>query len=100
MIEVDDLKKHAQVLNLDTERFDKCLDDGVETAAVKQDLEEAKSLGLTGTPSFFVNGHFFSGVVDYNVLRDMVNQQLNMENRQNPAHQLSQSAVGASNTGR
>ena len=94
MVEVDDLKKHAQVLNLDTERFDKCLDDGVEATAVKKDLEEAKSLGLTGTPSFFVNGHFFSGVVDYNVLRDMVNQQLNMENRQNPAHQLSQSAVG------
>ena len=100
MVEVDDLKKHAQVLNLDTERFDKCLDDGMEAAAVKKDLDEAKSLGLTGTPSFFVNGHFFSGVVDYNVLRDMVNQQLNIEHRQNPAHQLSQSAVGEPNSGR
>ena len=44
---------------------------------MKKDLEEAKSLGLTGTPSFFVNGHFFSGVVDYAALKDIVNQQLN-----------------------
>jgi protein-disulfide isomerase len=37
---------------------------------------------LTGTPSFFVNGHFFSGVVDYAALKDMVNQQLNAANAQ------------------
>lgn len=76
-IDVDALKEHARVLKLDGDKFDNCLDNGTETAAVKQDLEEAKSLGLTGTPSFFVNGHFFSGVVDYGMLKDMVNQQLN-----------------------
>ena len=76
-IDVDALKEHARVLKLDGDKFDNCLDNGTEAAAVKQDLEEAKSLGLTGTPSFFVNGHFFSGVVDYGMLKDMVNQQLN-----------------------
>ena len=78
-LEVSDLKEHARVLKLDGDRFDTCLDSGKETAAVKKDLEEAKSLGLTGTPSFFVNGHFFSGVVDYAVIRDMVNQQFNAQ---------------------
>ena len=77
-IEVDALKEHARVLNLDAEKFDTCLDSGAETAAVKKDLEEAKGLGLTGTPSFFVNGHFFSGVVDYAALKDMVSQQMNL----------------------
>jgi len=77
LLEVSNLKEHARVLKLDGDRFDTCLDSGKETAAVKKDLEEAKSLGLTGTPSFFVNGHFFSGVVDYAVIRDMVNQQFN-----------------------
>jgi protein-disulfide isomerase len=74
---VDALKEHARVLKLDGDRFDTCLDSGTEASAVKKDLDEAKSLGLTGTPSFFVNGHFFSGVVDYGALKDMVNQQLN-----------------------
>jgi len=77
-IEVDALKEHARVLKLDGDRFDTCLDSGAEAGAVKKDLEEAKGLGLTGTPSFFVNGHFFSGVVDYAALKDIVNQQLNL----------------------
>lgn len=77
-LEPDALKEHARVLQLDTARFDECLDKGAQAQAVKADLEEAKSLGLTGTPSFFVNGHFFSGVIDYAVLRDNINQQLNM----------------------
>jgi len=83
LLEVDALKEHARVLKLDGDGFDTCLDSGTEASAVKKDLDEAKSLGLTGTPSFFVNGHFFSGVVDYAALKDIVNQQLNqVANRQ------------------
>lgn len=73
---VADLKAHARVLKLDGDRFDKCLDNGAETASVKTSLEEAQKLGLTGTPSFFVNGHFFSGAADYTVLKEMVDLQL------------------------
>jgi protein-disulfide isomerase len=75
-LQVADLKAHARVLKLDSDRFDKCLDDGAEAAPVKKSLEEAQKLGLTGTPSFFVNGHFFSGAADYDVLKEMVELQL------------------------
>jgi protein-disulfide isomerase len=75
-LQVADLKAHARVLKLDGDRFEKCLDDGAEAAPVKKSLEEAQKLGLTGTPSFFVNGHFFSGAADYNVLKEMVELQL------------------------
>ena len=77
LIDVDALKEHAKTLKLDADAFNVCLDSGKEAAAVKQDLDEAKGLGLTGTPSFFVNGHFVSGVVEYAALKDIVNQQLN-----------------------
>jgi protein-disulfide isomerase len=75
-LQVSELKEHARVLKLDGDRFDKCLDDGAEAANVKKDLEEAHQLGLTGTPSFFANGHFFSGAADYSVLKEMVDMQL------------------------
>jgi protein-disulfide isomerase len=75
-LQIADLKADARVLKLDGDRFDKCLDDGAETAPVKKSLEEAQKLGLTGTPSFFVNGHFFSGAADYTVLKEMVDLQL------------------------
>lgn len=89
LLDVDALKEHARVLKLDGDKFDDCLDSGREAAAVKQDLEEGKSLGLTGTPSFFVNGHFFSGVIDFATLRDMVNQQLNTAAAAHAGEQIS-----------
>jgi protein-disulfide isomerase len=87
--DVENLKEHARVLKLDGDKFDSCLDNGTQAAAVKQDLQEAKSLGLTGTPSFFVNGHFVSGVVDYGALKDIVNQQLNVAATTHSKEQIS-----------
>lgn len=84
LLDVAALKEHARTLKLDGDRFDNCLDTGMEAAAVKKDLEEAKSLGLSGTPSFFVNNHFFSGVVDYAPLKTMVDQQLALQARPHP----------------
>jgi protein-disulfide isomerase len=77
LLDVPQLKKDARQLNLDGPRFDKCLDSGEEAAAVQKDFEQGQQLGLAGTPSFFVEGHYFSGGVDYATLRDMVVQQLN-----------------------
>jgi protein-disulfide isomerase len=70
------LKEHARVLKLDTARFDQCLDAGEQAATVQKDLTQGQRLGLTGTPSFFVNGHFLSGAVKYGTLREIVEQQL------------------------
>jgi protein-disulfide isomerase len=89
LISVADLKEHARVLKLDGDSFDKCLDGGAEAEAVKKDFEEGKTLGLTGTPSFFVNGHFFSGAADYKILRELVDQQLAAVQRHSAAQQAS-----------
>jgi protein-disulfide isomerase len=91
-LQVAELKAHARVLKLDGDRFDKCLDDGTETATVKSSLEEAQKLGLTGTPSFFVNGHFFSGAADYTVLKEMVDLELASQPPASASSELSNSA--------
>ena len=44
--------------------------------AVKASLDEAQKLGLQGTPSFFINGRFFSGNVAYEQLRQIVDEEL------------------------
>jgi protein-disulfide isomerase len=77
-LQVPDLKAEARTLKLDGARFDQCLDSGETTAAVKKDLEQAKHLGLTGTPSFFANGHFMSGAIVYAKLRETVEAELGM----------------------
>jgi len=77
-LEVVQLKEYARTAKLDGDRFDKCLDSGEQTAAVQKDFAEAQRLGLTGTPSIFINGHMFgwSGVLKYPALREMVEQEL------------------------
>ena len=70
------LKEEARALNLDGARFDKCLDGGEQIPPVKKDAQEAQRLGLQGTPSFFINGHFMSGAIGYSKLRDSVLQEL------------------------
>ncbi|MGA7440799.1 MAG: thioredoxin domain-containing protein [Candidatus Sulfotelmatobacter sp.] len=75
-IEVPQLKDEARALKLDTARFDQCLDSGEEAAPVKKDSQEGLRLGLQGTPSFFINGHFMSGAIGYGKLRETVMQEL------------------------
>jgi protein-disulfide isomerase len=67
-----ELKQEARALKLDGDRFDKCLDSGAETAVVKKDSDEALKLGLSGTPSFFINNHFMTGSIGYDKLRETV----------------------------
>jgi protein-disulfide isomerase len=70
------MKEEARALKLDGASFDKCLDSGEQIATVKKDAAEGQRLGLQGTPSFFINGHFMSGAVGYAKLRETVLQEL------------------------
>jgi len=88
-LEPADLKQEATALQLNTTKFDACLDSGAEAAVVQKDAGEGKALGLAGTPSFFANGHFFSGAMIYDALRDMVAQQLKAQQAKG-----SQSSIG------
>jgi protein-disulfide isomerase len=75
-LQVSDLKAEARTLKLDTARFDQCLDSGEQAEIIRKDVLEGQKLGLTGTPSFFVNGHFMSGAIGYMKLQETVMQEL------------------------
>ena len=74
-LDVSVLKVDARTVGLDGAAFDKCIDSGDEAAGIRQDVEEGSHLGLTGTPTIFVNKHVFSGSTSYAVLHDMVIEQ-------------------------
>jgi len=75
-LQMSDLKQQARTLKLDSARFDQCLEGGEQSAPVKKDSQEGLRLGLQGTPSFFINGHFMSGAIGYAKLRETVLQEL------------------------
>ena len=90
-LQVPELKEEARTLQLDAVRFDECLDSGAQADAVKKDAAEAKNLGLTGTPSFFANGHFLSGALSYPKLRQTIDEELSALSHKQQAAQLSTS---------
>jgi protein-disulfide isomerase len=71
-----DMKAEARVLKLDGDKFDQCLDKQEQFESLKKDAQDAQRLGLSGTPSFFINGHFMSGAIGYAKLRETVVQEL------------------------
>jgi protein-disulfide isomerase len=54
---------YAADMGLNVAQFDACLDDGATTAAVEADVREGYRLGVSGTPTFFVDGFPFSGAL-------------------------------------
>lgn len=69
----------AGQLGLDVERFQQDYRSEEVARRVAQDLDEARSLGVTGTPGFFINGRFSSGAKPYESFKSMVEEALKQD---------------------
>ena len=58
---VDSLKLRAMELGLDVPAFNTCLDSGKHVETILKDKADAATLGVTGTPTLFVNGRMILG---------------------------------------
>lgn len=59
-----DLLRHAEELGLDVERFRRALRERRGASRVARDVESADLSGVSGTPTFFVNGRRHRGAYD------------------------------------
>ncbi|GAB4536130.1 MAG: hypothetical protein Kow0063_21190 [Anaerolineae bacterium] len=66
------LKQYAAELGLDTRDFDSCLDSGRHASLVLNETAVAQSLGVTGTPSFLVNGRPLVGAQPFEVFQQVI----------------------------
>lgn len=73
---VDQLKAAAAALGLNMDTFNKCIDSGEKNAVIQADLKDGGAAGVTGTPAIFVNGRFFSGVVPFEQLSKVIEDEL------------------------
>lgn len=75
-ISVDNLKKYAKDLGLNTGKFNQCLDSGSKKAAVDADESYGASLGVQGTPGFFVNGRFLAGAFPFEFFKEIIDKEI------------------------
>lgn len=60
-LEYDDLFSHAEELGLDVERFRHELTEQVHAPRVRSDLDSGLAMGVTETPTFFIDGVRYTG---------------------------------------
>ena len=73
---IDDLKSYAKDVGLDVAGFDRCLAGGKYKAVVERDLQAGAQLGLTGTPTFFINGRELSGAQPLEAFAALIDEEL------------------------
>jgi protein-disulfide isomerase len=67
-----DLRRHAEELGLDLERYDAAMADHAGAERVARDVESARLSGVSGTPALFLNGKRYDGFYDVESLEDAV----------------------------
>jgi len=75
-MKVDDLRKYAKQLNLDMEKFNRCLDSGKHAATVEKMIEKGTKAGVAGTPAFFINGIMLSGARPYESFKEIIDMEM------------------------
>ena len=70
----------AKPNNVDQEKLKACMDSKKTLPAVQADLEEAKALGLSSTPSFIVNGRTVVGAIPVEQFKQIIDEMLASKN--------------------
>jgi protein-disulfide isomerase len=67
-LEYEDLRRHADAVGLDMERFRSDFRDPVHLETVMGQGDEALRIGIDATPAFFLNGRLYEGSYDFDSL--------------------------------
>ena len=75
----DTMKAEAAELGLDTELFDTCFGQQAHAQQIAEDMAEARSFGINGTPGFVINGRVLSGAQPLEAFEALLDQELEMK---------------------
>lgn len=66
----------AEEIGLDAAKFKTCVETGKYSQEVQADIAYASQVGVSGTPTFFVNGIKVSGAQPYSVFKQIIDAEL------------------------
>jgi protein-disulfide isomerase len=71
------IRNYAVALNLDMTQFDQCMDLAMMERKVRTNIDEARRIGLRGTPGFAINGRPLPAPPSYEQLVRLIEAELN-----------------------
>ncbi|MDD4995234.1 MAG: thioredoxin domain-containing protein [Patescibacteria group bacterium] len=72
VVTTDNIKAYAAQVGVDIAEFDRCLASKKYDGEVARDIEDARSAGVYGTPTFFINGRKIEGSIPADLLDQLV----------------------------
>lgn len=75
------LKEIAEKLKIETSKFDKCLDSNQYFDEINKDFEDGKILGITGTPTIFINKEIIKGAQPFSEFEKIIDALLSETKR-------------------
>jgi protein-disulfide isomerase len=75
-LQLDFLKKYAVDAGLDTAKFNACLDTAKYAERVQAQMGVGNQLGVSSTPSLFVNGRMVNGAQPYETFAAIIDEEL------------------------
>ena len=80
-LQPDSLKKYAADVGLDTAKFNQCLDSAKYEARVQDALGTGGHLGISSTPTVFVNGRMINGAQPIEVFQSVIDDELSRSSK-------------------
>jgi protein-disulfide isomerase len=62
----------AETLGLDISAFNRCVNTKAYSKEIEADVKAGQDLGVIGTPTFFINGQMFPGVLTYDFMDKVI----------------------------
>ena len=75
-LDAQSLKIHAEDVGLDTDVFTNCLDSGAKAQLVLDNLQDGENYGVSGTPTFFINGQRLIGARSFSSFQTLIDAAL------------------------
>lgn len=72
----ENLENYAKDVGLNKKDYEKCFADEATLAKVTADTQEGASLGVQGTPGFFINGRFLGGAFPFENFKEIIDKEL------------------------
>jgi len=81
-------------LGMDSTKFDRCLTERRYQGLIESDIDQGNRLGISGTPTMFINGHEYSGDQSIGDLKAAIDRAVKEASAPSAIEQSSRSARG------